>query len=64
MVFIQGTPSDCLSTHLFLGQASVIYLSITLVTRTLLQLGLGGVSKQSVAVLLLYGTDGVRQESS
>jgi hypothetical protein len=63
MGFIQGTPNDCLSIHLFLGQASVSHLGLTLVTRTLLQLGLGGVCKQSVVVLLLYGTDGVRQES-
>jgi hypothetical protein len=52
MGFIQGTPDDCLSIHLFLGQASVSPLGITLVTRTLLQLRLGGVCKQSVVVLL------------
>jgi hypothetical protein len=43
MVFIQGTSNDYVSIHLFLRQASVSYLSIALVTRTLLQLGLGGV---------------------
>jgi hypothetical protein len=63
MGFIQGTPNDCFSIYLFLGQASVSYPSITQVTRTVLQLGLGGVCKQSVVVLLLYGIDGVRQES-
>jgi hypothetical protein len=63
MGFIQGTTNDCLSVHLFLGQASVSDLGITLVTGTLLQLGLGGVCKQSVVVLFLYGTEEVRQES-
>jgi hypothetical protein len=63
MGFIQGTPNEYFSIHLFLGQASVSHLGITPVTRTLLQLGLGGVCKQSVVGLLLYGADGVRQES-
>jgi hypothetical protein len=33
-VFIQGTPVDCLSIHLFLGQANVSRLGVTLVKKT------------------------------
>jgi hypothetical protein len=55
--FTQGTTNDCLSIHLSLGQASVSHIGITLATRKLLKLGLGGVCKQSVVVLLSYGTD-------
>jgi len=32
--FIQGTPNDCLPIHLFLGQASVSRLGMTLVIKT------------------------------
>jgi hypothetical protein len=55
--FIQGTPNDFLHIHLFLGQASVSRLGMTLVIKTPHSLGLGGVSKNSVVVLILYGTD-------
>jgi len=63
--FIQGTTLDCLSILLFLGQANVSRLGITLVKTTAPLSGLGGVGEQSAVVLLLYGTDrglsGLRQ---